>query len=426
MRTLTIVAVTALALSHTATAQPIVFTRIADTTTAIPNGSGNFTGWLSPSVFGSTIAFTGSGGGNQEGVYTRSIGGGPLSRVADTNTPVPGGTGTFSFIDDSSVSGSTLEFRAGASSPPVGIYTVPTGGGPLSVVANTNTAIPGGTGNFSGMSNTSLSGTTVAFSGGGSSGQRGVYTSSAGGPLTRIADTNTPIPSGTGTFANAGLPGVSVFGSTVAFYGSGSGGQQGIYTASTGGGSLARIADTNTPFPGGTGNFTSIEYPALSGSAVAIIGVGVSQQGIFAGSTTGGPLARVADTNTPIPNGIGKFSTLFFNGSPSVSASGSEVVFKGAGGNGQVGIYLGSTDGTALAKLIMAGDALDGRIVSSLSFGPAGLDGSSLAFEAGFTDGTSGEYVGVFSVPEPSSLALAGFGAAFVCRHVRRRSKRMN
>ena len=75
-----------------------------------------------------------------------------------------------------------------------------------------------------------------------------------------------------------------------------------------------------------------------------------------------------------------------------------------------------------LAELIGTGDPLDGRTVTSLSFGGHGLDGSEFTFAAGFTDGTSGIYVGFIPVPEPSSLGLAG--AALVGGWLVRRRRR--
>src|SRR4051794_36626228 len=72
--------------------------------------------------------------------------------------------------------------------------------------------------------------------------------------FTFVADTNTAIPGGTDNFAATGAPAVS--GGVVTFRGTGSSGQQGLYSGS--GGALTRLVDLNTAIPGGTGNFTSI------------------------------------------------------------------------------------------------------------------------------------------------------------------------
>jgi serine/threonine protein kinase/tetratricopeptide (TPR) repeat protein len=385
--------------------QTLSATRIADTSTPIPEGTGTFTSLLAaPSIFGPTVAFHAKGPG-QEGYYTASITGGRLTKVADLTTPIPGGTGTFSgFTGDpfTAVSGSRVEFRGMGANGHVGIYTAPVGGGPLAVVADTNIPIPHGSGNFSGMSNVSFSGLTVAFVGGNrlAAGHRGLYVGSAlGGPLTRIVDVNTPIPSGSGTFT--GMAHTSVSGSTVAFRGMGGDGQNGIYAAPSAGGPVTVVADTNTPIPGGTGNFKLATFPSVSGSTVAFCGKGVGQEGIYVGPIAGGRLTRLADLNSPVPNGHGKlfsFTIPPFNHNV-VAMSGSAVAFQAIDGERQVGIYIGSADGTGLRKLIAAGDTLDGRRVSWLTFDRTGLDGATFAFIASFTDGTSGVYVG--RVPGP-------------------------
>ncbi len=113
--------------------------------------------------------------------------------------------------------------------------------------------------------------------------------------FTKIADTNTPIPDGSGNFTGIGNPAIS--GGTVGFLGSGSGSQQGIYTGT--GGTVAKIADTNTLTPNGSGNFSGFSNPAISGGTVAFFGFGSGQQGIFTGA--GGTLSTVADTNTANP-----------------------------------------------------------------------------------------------------------------------------
>ena len=64
------------------------FLRIADLNTLIPSGSGNFTGFGSPSLDGGNVAFQGFGSG-QSGIYTDIDG---LDVVADRNTPIPGGS----------------------------------------------------------------------------------------------------------------------------------------------------------------------------------------------------------------------------------------------------------------------------------------------------------------------------------------------
>src|SRR5262245_51128743 len=125
----------------------------------------------------------------------------------------------------------------------------------LSRVADLNTAIPNGTGNFTNFGCCVLSGGNVAFlgdAGFGSSEQEGIYLFN-GSALTRVADLNTATPPGRGTFTVFDLL-IALSVDIVAFLGFGSSGQQGIYLFN--GSALSRVADQNTAIPNGTGNFT--------------------------------------------------------------------------------------------------------------------------------------------------------------------------
>ena len=120
----------------------------------------------------------------------------------------------------------------------------------------------------------------------------------AAGPPIKVADLNTAIPGGTGNFTaffSIGPPIIpAIDGSNVAFFGAGSGGQQGIYESV--GGVASRIADTATAIPGGTGLFTSFGDVSLSSTDVAFLGFGASgQEGIY--DMTGGTLFDMVDLN---------------------------------------------------------------------------------------------------------------------------------
>jgi len=74
--------------------------RVADTATAIPDGTGAFTDFDIPVVSGSNVAFRGLGRPGQDGIYF--FDGSALSRVVDRTTPIPNSTAHFSFISRSS------------------------------------------------------------------------------------------------------------------------------------------------------------------------------------------------------------------------------------------------------------------------------------------------------------------------------------
>ena len=57
---------------HRAAAEVIQAEQVADTTTSIPDGTGNFTGFGAPSLSDAGTAFYGEGSGGQQGVYVAS------------------------------------------------------------------------------------------------------------------------------------------------------------------------------------------------------------------------------------------------------------------------------------------------------------------------------------------------------------------
>ena len=138
--------------------------------------------------------------------------------------------------------------------------------------------------------------------------------------FTRIVDTNTAIPGGSGNFISFTDSFVSVDKGDVAFgavIGTDSSGfpASGVYTYISG--NLGKVADVNTPLPGGTGNFTDATEPWLENGSVAFAGSGNDQQWGFY-TNLGGSLRVVADTNTPAPGGTGTF--FIFQDTASLSA----------------------------------------------------------------------------------------------------------
>ena len=188
-----------LSLPHTGQALPFTFTKIADTNTSIPGGTGNFTLFGAPSLETGTVTFTDFGPSGQTGFYSSPIGG-PLQA---TSPPTPGGDMASFGLD------------AGGQ---LAIFT------DEKVVANTSTPVPGELGTFFSFfgSSPSLDGGNVAFLGHSSSGNLGIYTD-INGFLNVVADT------GSGNFLYF-TGDLSIDGEHVAFIGFDVFGQQGIYT----------------------------------------------------------------------------------------------------------------------------------------------------------------------------------------------------
>ena len=137
------------------------FTKIADTSTTIPGGSGAFVGFAAPSVSGTTVAFLGVGSGGQAGIYT-GTGGGTVARVADLTTDIPGGVGDFSQCLPTAVSGTMVTF-IGREGSDFGIY-FKTGGGSLTKLIAEGDFLDGQeVADLTGFGEYGLDGTTLTF-----------------------------------------------------------------------------------------------------------------------------------------------------------------------------------------------------------------------------------------------------------------------
>lgn len=114
---------------------------------------------------------------------------------------------------------------------------------------------------------------------------------------------------------------------------------------------FTKIADKDTPIPGGTGFFTGFssgtginnKIPTIDGKTVAFMNTGTfSQAGIYVGESLGdgNSLRMVVNKETPIPDANGTFKDFF-----AVSIAGEHLAFRGTGMEvGQVGIYRKSGD----------------------------------------------------------------------------------
>ena len=337
--------------------------RIADLNTPIPDGTGNFLSFGTEAgiiIVSGNVLFTGRGSDGQQGIYLadQSIPPNPV-RIADTTTAIPGGSGHFTeFGEALGFNGSDAAFVGHGSGGQQGIYLADRSIPPNPIrIADTTTAIPGGSGAFTEFpSSASVSGNTAVYAGNGADGQQGVYASILAplqaGPPVRIADMATAIPGGSGNFSSFGMEAgiIIVSGNTAVFGGSGTGDQQGIYGA--------RL---------------------LAGAA------GAQQETKDAHDIVAGPPFRIADSATPIPGGSGNFT-----GFGAVSMNGSSLAFLGMGTGGQIGIY--DLVGDELRKVISTGQVLRGKTITSLDFSRNGLFDGRVAFQAAFNDGTQGVY----------------------------------
>ena len=394
-----------------------VFEKIVDTDTRVPGTAVTFLAFtLWPSQDDGNVTFyasyNDSGGDLRSGIYAYVNG--DLKVVVDDETQVPGSSDLFKSFDmHPSMDGTSVAFsgsRFPVRDDAFGVYKEVSGS--LQAVADSDTPIPEGTGNFktTPRGGVSMDGGAVAFYGEGNDDQSGVYVEE-NGVLKKVADETTAIPGGTGNFAafdgstaiSSMKPGEGI----IAFLGRGQDGQEGIYKRVDS--ALIKVADKNTPIPGGSGNFTEFGASfSISGGNVAFQAIGNDgQDGIF--KKVGGVLEKVADTNTPIPEGDGTFADFYKN---AVSISGRCVVFTGRDDEDRNGVY---TDCFGeLRKVIDESDTLDGKSFSGVSAGRESFDDGCIAFKVDFDDRSDGVYLARPARPAPAVVPTTTSWGVFV------------
>jgi len=273
--------------------------KIADKNTFVADTGASFDTFGPVSISSGSVVFTDSGSLGH-GVYTTL--GGPLRTVAGSATPIPNGPGNFRFMDQPSICGENIAFGGSSQEPfwHTGIYIEKSGS--LSAIVDTNTVAPEGGGTFSrasGISPGGLDGDDVVFKGSASTGY-GIWTS-IDDVLAMVADVNTTIPNGRGNFTSFKAPVMSE--GAVAFSASG-----GIYT--TLGGTLEAVADASTLIPEGIGNFSAFESAvSMDGDTVAFGGHGDGQMGVYV--ERNGTLIKVLDRSDTLEGKIPDQINLF-------------------------------------------------------------------------------------------------------------------
>jgi hypothetical protein len=372
----------------------ITYTKIADASTSVPGWTAS-TGFGAPAVDGGVVAFhafTLSSPSGHFGIYTGS--GGALTTVAESGTSLPGGSGTFSWFSDPSISAGRVAFVANDASFAMTPAVYSNLGGTIGVVADMTTPDPEGSGPLTIPSLTpSIDGQNVGFAAHRGIGWPGFYTSVAGA-LEMTANETTSVPGGAGELNLSGPPVLD--GTQIAFRAFTTT-NAGVYVADRG---VARVvADTSTPIPGGGGQlFTSFDSGlAIDSDNVVFEGIGVSAGGIFA--EIGGVLMLISDTE----------------GLREASISGDHIAYRGYDllGDGLF-VYLGGPR----ELVIRVGDTLDGKAIAGFYFGPDGLSGDQLAFTAVFEDNTYGVYLA--QIPEPGTGLLLAIGLAALAARRRR------
>ncbi|MBP7418816.1 MAG: hypothetical protein KA911_09440 [Xanthomonadales bacterium] len=371
---------------------PAAFTRLVDGNTAIPSGSGFFRDLVPFRFDGNSVVFRGDDQfefGGQAGYYAQPVAGGAPTMLANQGTLVPPAN-TVSFGTNIGFPGGTQEqmaLDAGtlvfADDREAGNYAIPVPAGPLRALGTTAFAICE-TGNFLALiwANPEISGNTVVMGIGGGAGAA-LYAFPLGGVSGivdacatprlranngfRIASRNVAMPGGGANFDAFAFNTLRIDGDRVVFRGGNGLGRFGIYSSATDGSGLIELVSTETPVPGGVGNFQgpvaglSLDRIVIGGEVVVFRGTDASAfQGVYAVPVRGGQVVEIVRANDMLPDG----RTVFAAG------------------------------GAALAPELFNGDSMDGR---------------SLALRIDFTDPQRGFGSGIYAIDLPGALFADGF-----------------
>lgn len=357
---------------YTSTISGLSLSKVVDSTT-IPTDNGTpltangaFSYLVNPTISGTNIAFRGvTNNGNTTAIYTGSLGTVGASLIVLPNDPAPEASTKYSTPFAPVVSGSKLLF----------------------------------------LSNFSDDGSGNGHAGG------GIYLATVGQHATSSIGILAERP---GTLPGHTISGfgssVSLDGNMATFRASYSGGSA-VYLANTTTNSLTLIADSSTPLPSGTGTFSAIALasPVVSGTNVAFS----TNQGVYLKDATG--LHTIADNTTFVPGLSGvQFNSGGF--SPGISLDGGNVAFTAAYSGG-IGLFE-EYNGTLYAIATVSGqnlpsDSLFGDPTFFFQITNEAVDGNHIAFQYTVNGSTGQQGVAVAtigaSVPEPSvGISLLG------------------
>jgi len=400
-------------------AQTYTFTKIADTQTAVPGGTGNFTNLIEAFSGEGMVGFYAASGGSARGVYLAEIAGDGTvthARMADYSTPAPGGSQNFS------------DFQLGR-------------GGILNGVAYFHGSYNDASGTWSGIhAYDSDTGTLSRVIGrgssfpvlGGSTTQVG-YVLSRGGNLTISTNRQSGLNNYGGFVRTTDG---SVF--TAPVDGSATGGTPnsiGPY-ATNGSRIVVRSSGTFHSFDAGgvqaTRDFTTVQVPnqafnfganlpamALTANELFFTSNTSGVQGLYRiNADLTGPVSLVADISTGFPGYAGNLS--FFG---ALSANSDSVAFIANSGSSARGIFLYHAG--QVSTIIDSLSPLDGLTISNFTMTEAGLSDDGLAFRVAFTNGANAiYYTRLSAVPEPATWAALLGGIALGLVGIQRKRQR--
>jgi hypothetical protein len=351
----------------------------------IPLGPGNFKTLSIPAIDEGFIAFEGTS--TTDPLY-RSIfrsNGLSVTRMAETFTAMPGGGGAlFSAFGWGSEAGQlavdgvfvTFVGRDVAGSSPGALEGIYTSFTPLPAMVFDSTPGGGGYLNYGLYGEPSREGalvTSVAAIGG--KGAIGIMVRDLdSGRTEMVKQIGQDLPGIAGLATDFSHP--MLRGGRLV-YAAKSGQQAGIYLRDLATGAESVVADTSMLMPGSATPFATLARPSMDTAGnVVFHGIGTGRQGFYR-RMLNGSLERLADSQTPVPGGSGTFGFL-----PAGMCSIDEGVAVFAAIAGAQGWSIFRAAGASLDLMLKQGDPLAGSPIINLAIGRQAIDGPTVAFRA--------------------------------------------
>lgn len=362
-----------------AASQGIVFTKIVDTNTPIPEGTGDFPGFGFASIDGRDVAFNSTTGLIYEadvGIYVSRNG--RLDKVVDRNSVIPGGSRDFEMFGPPVIrDGDILFYEASC----LGVFLC--SGEEIVILADNRTVTPPSPG-YVYESHPSYDGDIVAFA----EDPTAIY-KIVEGRIELVANMTTVIPGRTTTFWGFGAHAPSPYDrkpvvdqGTIAFLGQG-GDTTGIYAEV--GDVLQTVIDSNTPVPDEPDYFRYLYLFDISGDTVIFLdlnyGIYKSNDSLIA------PVVKIGDSAPCGALELGYSSTICIDG----DVIAFQTFYYGVAGK-KTGLF--AKYNGRIVTVVEYADLLDGKEVRRVwPLSREALSGNNVAFHVSFKDGSGAIYV---------------------------------
>jgi hypothetical protein len=355
------------------------YQRIADTTTPIPDGVGTFTSLRAPVISGGKVAFEGSGSDGQQGGYFWD--GVNLVLVADLNTDIPEGDGQFTDVSSLSHDGTSIAFRGTGTNVQRGIYRWQSGS--LTKIVDRDTTKPMSASTFFSPVSPNMDNGQIVFNDTG-----GIYRYS-NGVIDVLVDQSTAVPMDSGNFNQFSSPTLSGSDFTFQARNHGAANQnQGVYASINN--AIIKVADLTDMPPGGGVPFDDFNEPVIGNGKVFLEADHGGLDGLYLYDHGTLQISEVALEQNPAPEALGTYTSLRVAGFDGVKYA---FFANLSGGSAAQALFSDFPNG--LNAVIDASNAdLDpGRTIGFLNAGSFSLDNGEVAFGVGFTDGSSALFV---------------------------------